>query len=515
MKPTSGMMAGPEPRAGVVVMRFTALVIGLITMLVLVFPDFTTATIGAATAWSMQWLGLPVLWLSGLFLLLCLVLLCGPWGKLRLGRVAEGPEFGTLSWISMLFAAGMGSGLVFWGVAEPLTHAVQPPIPDQSGLDLYRTALAVTYFHWGLHAWALYAIAGLVVAWFGYRQGVPEVPSGALQTGLAGWLRPSCCRALGAAADVLAIAAVVFGVAGALANGTILLHHGLDEASGTKLPVGSAYVIILAAMGIAFLASASSGIQRGIRWLSNGNFLLAMLLLLLVWRQSDVGFTLQLLWLGMVQYLEILPAWSVQQVEVEGSLAWSADWTITYLLWWIAWTPFVGIFIARISRGRSVRGYILGVLGVPVLFSMVWFAVMGGGALVYDAGHGGVLSQAVKADYTAPLFLWFASMGGINGAVLGYLACILLFVFLVTSADSAAYVMGMLSRNGDPNPPNRNKLLWGSLTVLLAGGLLARQSADVNKTVAIAGAIPYALLLVLQVLAWSRSFFAAVRSGQK
>jgi glycine betaine transporter len=168
----------------------------------------------------------------------------------------------------------------------------------------------------------------------------------------------------------------------------------------------------------------------------------------------------------------------------------------------------VGIFIARISRGRSIRAYILGVLGMPVLFSMVWFAVMGGGALDYDATHRNVLTQAVKLDYTAPLFLWFSSMPPLADLILSFTACFLLYIFLVTGADSAAYVMGMLSRNGDPNPPNRSKLLWGCVTVLLAAGLLARQSADVNKTVAIAGAIPYALLLALQVIAWLRSFLA-------
>ncbi len=391
--------------------RITALLIGLITLLVLVFPDFATATIGVATAWFIQELGFSVLWLSSLFLLLCIFLVLGPWGRIRLGGELERPEFATFSWVSMLFAAGMGSGLVFWGVAEPLTHVTHAPIPGQTGLELYGTAMAVTYFHWGLHAWATYAIAGLVVAWFSYRHGAPETPSGALQLGLEGWLRPSWRQGLGVTANVMAIAAVVFGVAGALANGTILIHHGLDTASGMTLPVSSSYVIILAAMGVAFLASASSGIQRGILWLSNGNFLLALFLLLLVLWRSDLTFILHLLWRGSARYAEILPVWSVRQLEVEGSLDWSAGWTITYLLWWIAWTPFVGIFIARISRGRSMRSYILGVLGIPVLFSMVWFAVMGGGALAYDAGHGGVLSRAVMSDYTAPLFLWFASMG--------------------------------------------------------------------------------------------------------
>jgi len=494
-------------------MRLTAVLIGLIASLVLVFPGFATATIGVATTWFIERMGLPVLWLSGVFFLLCLFLVAGPWGRIRLGGQSELPEFGTFSWLSMLFAAGMGSGLVFWGVAEPLTHVVHPPWTGLAAMENYRNALAVTYFHWGLHAWAMYAIAGLVVAWFSYRHGAPESPSGALNAGLSGWVAERVRRGLGTAADVLAIAAVVFGVAGALANGTILLHHGLNEAAADDLPVFSSYAIILSAMGLAFLASASSGIQRGIRWLSTGNFLLAIVLLLLVLWHSDIGFILRLWWASILRYAEILPMWSVEQVRVDGRLDWSSGWTITYLLWWIAWTPFVGIFIARISRGRSLRGYVLGVLGIPVLFSTFWFAVMGGGALTHDADNAGVLSRAVVEDYTAPLFLWFEAMGGVTGAMLSYMACILLFVFLVTSADSAAYVMGMLSQKGDPDPPNRSKILWGSLTVMLAGGLLARQSADVNKAVAIAGAIPYAVLLLVQVMAWARSFCAALRKG--
>jgi len=490
-------------------MRIAAILIALISLLVLVFPEFATSAIGTATAWFITILGLPVLWLSSLLLLLCVFLVLGPWGNLRLGRDDEQPEFRTFSWLSMLFAAGMGSGLVFWGVAEPLTHFSSPPVAGQPMALQYSTAMAVTYFHWGLHAWAIYAISGLVVAWFTYRFAAPEAPSGALQEGLKDWVRPSWLGALGATANVVAIAAVVFGVAGALANGTILIQHGLGKASGLELPVAGSYVLILSAMGIAFLASASSGIQRGILWLSNGNVLLAVLLLVAVLWQQDAGIALNALWGGLLQYAKILPEWSVHQAVVNASLDWSGGWTITYLLWWIAWTPFVGVFIARISRGRSIRGYILGVVGVPVVFTMAWFAVMGGGAFAYDASHGGVLLHAVSGDYTAPLFLWLADMGS-WGSSLSYVTCLLLFVFLVTSADSASYVMGMLSRNGDPDPPMRNKIIWGGVTVVLAGGLLARRSPDVNKAVAIAGAIPYTLLLMLQLLAWGRSFWCTL-----
>ena len=491
------------------VMRIAAILIALISLLVLVFPESATAIIGGATAWFIHLLGLPILWLSSLLLLLCVFLVVGPWGSIRLGRGDERPEFDTFSWLSMLFAAGMGSGLVFWGVAEPLTHFSSPPVSGQPMALQYSTAMAVTYFHWGLHAWAIYAVSGLVVAWFSYRFAAPETPSGALRAGLVGWLRPSWLEALGATANVVAIAAVVFGMAGALANGTILVHQGLSKASGLQLPIATSYALILAAMGITYLASANSGIQRGIRWLSIGNTLLALLLLVLVLWQSDVAIIPGVLWDSTLQYIKILPEWSVRQAVVHDSLDWSGGWTITYLLWWIAWTPFVGIFVARISRGRTIRSYVLGVVAVPTVFSVIWFAVMGGGAFAYDASHGGVLLQAVSRDYVEPLFLWFSDMGS-WGPGLSYLTCVLLFVFLVTGADSASYVMGMLSRDGDPDPPMRHKMVWGGVTVLLAGGLLARRSADVNKAVAIAGAIPYTLLLMLQLLAWGRSFWCTV-----
>jgi glycine betaine transporter len=495
-------------------MRAAAILIALISILVLAFPEAATSSIGAATAWFIRFMGLPILWMSTLLLVLCMVLVVGPWGGIRLGSENEQPEFSTFSWLSMLFGAGMGSGLMFWGVAEPLTHFSSPPVAGQTPALQYITAMAVTYFHWGWHAWAIYAISGLVVAWFSYRFAAPEVPSGALRVGFDGWLRPSWIEALGATTNVVAIAAVVFGMAGALANGTILVYQGLGKASGLELPVAASYALILGAMGIAFLASANSGIQRGILWLSNGNIVLAVLLLVLVLWQMDATIVPAVLWDGFLRYVEILPEWSVRQAVVHDSLEWSGGWTITYLLWWIAWTPFVGIFIARISRGRTIRGYILGVVVVPTVFSMVWFAVMGGGAFAYDLNHGGVLLQSVSRDYTEPLFLWFSAMGS-WGPALSYLACVLLFIFLVTGADSASYVMGMLSRDGDPNPPMRHKMVWGGTTVLLAGGLLARQSADVNKAVAIAGAIPYAFLLLLQLVAWTRSFWCtAVKKGR-
>ena len=484
-------------------MRIVTILIAAAALWVLAFPAPATQLLGGATALVLAVLDVPVLWLSTGLLLLCVVVAAGPWGRMRLGGPADRPEFGTFSWLSMLFAAGMGSGLMFWGVAEPLAHYAGAPLPGAASTRP-QLALAVTYFHWGLHAWAIYAVAGLVVAWFTYREGAPETPSGALEHGLQGWLGPRARRSLGLGADALALAAIVFGVAGTLANGTILLHRGLGYLGGMALPAGTSQALILAAMAIAFMSSAISGIERGIRWLSVVNVGLAVLLMAAVLLLTDAVQAWRSLSQGTAAYLRHLPDWSVRPLGAGGNTGWAQDWTITYLLWWIAWAPFVGVFLSRISRGRSLRAFVLGVIGAPVVFSLVWFAVLGGGALAYDAGHGQVLSRAVETDYTAPLFLWLRTFPGAAGVACGWIACMLLFLFIVAGADSAAYVLGMLAHRGHPQPPVRSRLLWGTLTVALAAGLLFRDSADVNKSVAIVGAIPYAPLLALLVVVWLR-----------
>lgn len=503
----------PTANKGVLLAASSLIAVTCISLLL--FPERVSHAIGTATSAAMLWLDTPILWFTTAMLLLCLLLAAGPWGKLRLGAAGEQPEFGTASWLAMLFAAGMGSGLVFWGVSEPLMHLVNPPPGLRTESSGQAMAFAATYFHWGLHAWAIYAIAGLAIAWFSYRHGAAESPSGALRTGLHGLLPVSLLQKLGELADILAIVAVVFGVAAALANGTLLLHEGLDKASDLNSGRSAVYGIILLAMAVAFLASAVSGLRRGIRWLSSGNMLLAGLLMLLVFLNADQGAILQALRQGSAQYLKILGSWSVQVQAAEGDRAWAHGWTITYLLWWIAWAPFVGVFIARISRGRSVRSFLLGVLGVPVLFSLIWFAILGGGAMAWDAEHQSQLARLVLVDYTAPLFAWFGGFPPHTadlGVLMIWMVCLLLFIFLVTSADSAAYVLGMLGSGGNPNPARSAILMWGGLTVLLAAGLLALGSADVNKAVAIVGAIPYAILLALQVLALLRSLCAEQRA---
>ncbi len=478
--------------------RAAILLIGFVALAVLGWPQTMTAWLGGLTTLAMNHAGSWFLWFSTGLLLLGVVLALSPAGRLRLGGEDERPEFGLPSWLAMLFAAGMGSGLVFWGVAEPLTHVGTVPemaLPDAAIAKPAATAMAITWFHWGLHAWAIYALAALAIAWFHTRRGSAEMPSASIELGWKGWLPAPIPAWLGEAADLLGIAAVVFGVAGALANSIILLGVGLDALLPNPLPRQPMYLGLLALLTAAFMTSAATGISHGIRWLSNLNLMIALGLLIILFVISDPTGSLGLD--ALRQWISGMPSWSLHLIEVSGSNAWADGWTVTYLIWWIAWTPFVGLFIARISRGRTLRAFLMGVIFMPTCFSIIWFVVLGGGALAFEQANGGLLTKALDVHYTRPLFLWLDALP--MGTLLAWASCALLFVFMVTSADSASYVLGMLS-SGNPRPDMTNKLGWGALLTVLTAGLLLRDDVDVNKTVAILGAIPFSLFLVFQVV---------------
>ena len=472
---------------------------GLMGLGILLWPSLVTGLIGQATGFVTERFGTLVLWFSTGLLVLGAALAVLPTGRYRLANDDAPPEFSRAAWLAMLFAAGMGSGLIFWGVAEPLTHR---DMLLETGFDeaaASARSMALTWFHWGLHAWAIYALSALAIAWFHYRRGAKETPSGGIEHWAGRRLGSASVTGIGRTADALAILAVLFGVAGALANSITLLFVGFGDTMGAGAEPGGFYAIVLALLGAAFLASVTTGIHGGIRWLSTLNVWLALALLTALAWFLQPGAFVALSADALTTWVTSLPRWSVELVSVEGSHDWARGWTVTYLLWWMAWTPFVGLFIARISRGRTVREFIAGVVLVPVAVSMVWFAVLGGGAIEADRASGGAVSATLAQHYTAPLFAWLSTLpiGGILAGTCG----VLLFVFMVTSADSACYVLGMLGRRGEPRPPVSARIGWGLLLIALTAGLLVRDDVDVNKAVAIAGAIPFLLILAAQVVA--------------
>jgi len=432
-------------------------------------------------------------------LLLALYLAMSRHGRIVLGKQGEKPEFSTASWLAMLFAAGMGVGILFWGVAEPMTHFLGAPGSEPGTPASARRALVFTAFHWGLHAWAVYAMAALVLAYFAFRRDKPYLPGAPLRDVFSGrWVEP-----VARIADLLAVLAITFGVAGSITMGILQLQAGLHIVFGVDLDSMVVASVILVVLVASYMASAATSLDKGIKWLSNINVVIALLLASFVLLSGPTAYLLKTFLTGVGDYIGGLANLSLRLYPYEADQAWIHNWTLTYFIWWIAWAPFVGVFIARISRGRTIRQFILGVVFVPTIFSILWFAVLGGTGLYEDLHGQGGIGSIVREDVTFALFALFERLP--LSSVLSVAAVILVFIFLVTSVDSATFVLGMLTSRGSLNPPTNRKIWWGVALGLLGGALLVTRNIQVVRSIAIIGAIPFAFVLVLQVAAFLRA----------
>jgi glycine betaine transporter len=446
---------------------------------------------------SVGWLYLI---LCSSFLLLGAWLAFGRYGTVRLGPDDSVPEFSTVSWLAMLFAGGMGAGLVFWGVAEPVSHFAQPP-GDVAGStpQSARLAMVLTNLHWGLHAWSIYAVCALVLAYFIFRRGMPGLISTPIRATLSASRHT---RLLGFTSDIIATFAVVFGLAGSLVMGVLQVRAGITEVFGIA-PTTAISILILAVLTACFTLSASTGLAKGIQILSNVNMTLVMLLLLVVVLFGPTAYIMEAFVNAIGDYLAALPAYSFRLLSFEDEMDWSSAWTLTYLIWWIAWGPFVGIFIARISRGRTIREFCVGVIIIPSLFSLFWFAALGGTSIWIELEGGGGLSELVSEDVATALFAFLQYLP--FSLLLGILALALIFIFLVTSADSGTFVISMMTSEGQLNPRTSLKLAWGAAIALLTLAILLSGSVEVAKAMAIFGAIPFTLILTVQIVAFLRA----------
>lgn len=468
----------------------------------LLFPDQAIATASQLGHDAVEQFGLGYLVSTSLLVLLSLLIALSPAGRIRIGGEGDTVEFGFFGWIAMLFAAGMGSGLLFWGVAEPLYHYSQPPAFAQSAVNPKDTALALTYFHWGIHAWSIYAMVGLVMAWFAFNRGRPMTISASFTSGkrLDIWY----------GLDLIAVIAVIFGVAGTLANSIVLIQAGMvdtgliSEGLVNNRPISAADSLhdsegsnghligmgLLLLIALAFTASSLLGLRRGIQVVSQFNLLFAMVMLAVVFFSVDAWAIAEQVLSSTWLYITMLPGLSFSIDE--SSRQWSEGWSIIYLLWWIAWAPFVGPFIARISRGRSIRQFLLCAIFVPTLASIVWFSAFAGSAFYLPEFD--QVAAAASTDYTAGLFAFFSYLPG--GEVLAIAAILLLITFVITSADSAIYVSAMLVGSQQA----RAKCLFSLLLVLISLALIVQNNVDLNKQIAIVGAIPFTLIVIAQVL---------------
>ena len=464
----------------------------------LLYPSRFNAALSQWTHFFTSNFGWLVMLLSTGFLLFAFFLACSRYGNIRMGADDETPEYSTLSWFSMLFAAGMGTGLVFHGVAEPLFHLAVPP-PSGSTLSLppalaARQAMTITYLHWGFHAWAIYAVAALAVAYFTFCHQQPMLASSPIQAHFR-WKNHHPLMLL---INLIAILAAVFGLVASIATGIHQLHRGIANYEWLSGDNMSEMLLILAALTSCYVFSSLSGLGKGIRWLSNINMIACITLMLFVLFTGPTHFIMQSFVATLGEYLSHFISLGLNpRPYIEGS-DWSQDWTISYFLWWVAWAPFVAIFIARISRGRTIRQFLLGVIFIPTLFSGLWFSTLGGAALYQDLFQGQNLASVAKDDLASAMFalLEILPFEGVTTAI----TLFLIFIFLVTSADSGSYVLAMFSSEGNPKPARFQRVFWGVLiAAIVAITLISGEDVAFLRSISLAGAMPYMLIMVAQL----------------
>ena len=463
----------------------------------LLAPETSDMLFSSAQKWVIATFGWLYIAAVAVFVVTVLTLGFGPAGKLRLGPDDAEPDFPYISWLAMLFAAGMGIGLMYFAVAEPIQHYVAPPDVEPGTMAAAREAMAITFHHYGIHAWAIYALVGLSLAYFSYRKGLPLTLRSCLHPILGKRIKGP----LGDVIDTFGVCGTVFGVSTSLGFGVSQMTAGLNYIYGMPDTITSQLLVIAGVMGIATL-SVLSGADRGVRRLSELNLTLAVLLMIFVLLWGPTLFLLNALVQNFGLYLDHFVKRTFTLYAYEPR-AWMADWTLFYWAWWIAWSPFVGMFIARISRGRTIREFVTGVLFVPAGFTFLWMTVFGNTAISLDLGIAhGAIADAVQANLSTALFKFLEYLPG--SGFTSTLAIVLVGVFFVTSADSGALVIDTLASGGAEETPRWQRMYWCLLLgvtaalLLLAGGLGALQTAT------LLAALPFCLIMLLLAFGLAR-----------
>ncbi|MCD0505382.1 BCCT family transporter [Bordetella petrii] len=414
------------------------------------------------------------------------------YGDIKLGPDHSEPDYRNFTWFAMLFSAGMGIGLMFFGVAEPVMHFMSPPVGEGGTAQAAREAMKITFFHWGFHAWSIYAIVALILAFFSYRHGLPLTLRSALYPLIGNRIHGP----IGHAVDIFAIIGTVLGVATSLGVGVAQINSGLNHLFGLPVNVPVQVVLIVVTCGLATI-SVASGLDKGIRILSESNLLLAVVLLVFVLVMGPTVFLFQTFVQNTGTYLSDIVSKTFNLYAYEPT-DWIGGWTLFYWGWWIAWSPFVGLFIARISRGRTIREFISGVLLVPTGFTLFWMTVFGDTAIhmiLVDNIPG--FAQTVEADSALALFAFLENLP--LGGIISFVAIAMVVVFFVTSADSGALVVDLLASGGAERTPVWQRIFWSlsmgavAIALLLADGLSALQTAT------IASALPFSVILLLSI----------------
>ncbi len=459
-----------------------------------VTPEGSTAVFSAVQSWIVAELGWVYLLSVAIFLIFMLYLGFSTHGKIKLGPNHSEPDYSYGAWFSMLFAAGMGIGLVFFGVAEPVKHFTNPPVGDPATVEAARTAMEISYFHWGLHAWAVYAVIGLSLAYFSFRHGLPLT----MRSALYPLIGDRIYGPIGNAVDIFAVIGTLFGVATSLGLGVLQVNAGFNHVLGWPISFWIQLPLIVVITGMATV-SVATGLDKGIKFLSNMNMLMAVALMLFVFVMGPTTFLLRAFVQNLGAYLDqfvLRTFYMYAYAPNQGPAEWLGDWTLFYWGWWIAWSPFVGMFIARISRGRTIREFVAGVLLVPTGFSFAWMTVFGDTAIsMHLTGATTAVSDAVGNDVTLALFVFLEQFP--LGVYVSWFAMALIVFFFVTGADSSALVIDTLTSGGREDGPVARRVFWAIVSGIIGAILLSTGGLDALQTASIAGALPFTFVMLL------------------
>ncbi|QQK77064.1 BCCT family transporter [Salicibibacter cibarius] len=477
---------------------------GIILLLVIVgffVPDSLEMITAQTQAFISSVFGWYYLIIVSLFVLVCLFFIVSPYGKLKLGKDEDKPEFNMPTWFALLFSAGMGTGLLFWGAAEPISHyAIDSPTAEPGSEEAFLESMRFTFFHWGLHAWGIYAIVALCLGYFKFRKDA----SGTISSALSPLMDAD--GVIGKTVNVIGVVATVTGIATTLGFGAVQINGGITFLTG----IGESFLfqfVIIVVVTVLYLISAFTGIQKGIRYLSNVNMILAGILLLFVIIVGPTLDAMNIFTNTLGQYIQTLPEMSLRITPTDPDARdWINDWTIFYWAWWMAWSPYVGTFVARVSKGRTLRQFMIGVLFVPSLIGFIWFSFLGGSAILFESEQGANLASLEIEEMLFGLLSQFPL-----AIATSILALVLIAIFFITSGDSATFVLGMQTTNGATNPARRIKFIWGILLSAIATILLYSGGLQAVENTMIVAAFPFSIVMLLMVYA----LIKAVRQERK
>src|SRR5690554_7645736 len=475
------------------------LLLSIFVIIGIIFPAELQAWADVGLEFTTEHFGWLYLFATTGFLVFCIAVAVTDYGHIRLGADGEAPEFSYLAWLGMIFSSGMGVGLVFWAVAEPMSHFMVPPLGGAKPESPEAASLAMRYalFHWGFHQWANFAIVGLAITYIRFRMQRPGLISETFRSSIGHHVDGG----IGHGINILAVVSTVFGVATTLGLGVIQINSGLVYVGDIGFGADQ-QLFILGLIAVVFLLCALVPLESGVRYVSDANMALAAFLLIYVFFFGPTDFITAAMTNAIGDYFANVMGMSLVMTFYTGD-DWVERWTIFYWAWGLSWAPFVGSFIARISRGRTIREFVLGVIGTPVLLSTLWFSTFGGSALYFELFEGADLGEAVSKEMSSALFATLDFLPGT--AILGGLMLVLIVLFVITSANSATFVLGMFTSKGVLNPKRWSRLTWGIVQVSVAGVLLLSGGLEALQTISILAAFPFMVLMIFMATALLKS----------